>query len=57
MQRRVIDAALADTKVISPPWFVRMMLAIPGLRDVPARLIGIGVRPEHVAADILAPPS
>jgi 2-polyprenyl-6-methoxyphenol hydroxylase-like FAD-dependent oxidoreductase len=48
MQNRVVTRALDDTQPFSPPLFIRMMARMPFLRRIPARLIGMGVRPEHV---------
>ena len=31
------------------PWALRLLQYVPALRRLPARLIGIGIRPEHVA--------
>jgi 2-polyprenyl-6-methoxyphenol hydroxylase-like FAD-dependent oxidoreductase len=40
------------------PWPVRLLRRFPVLRRVPARLIGVGVRPEHVhTPDVLAEPA
>src|SRR5438552_14964289 len=33
---------------LSAPWFFRLLQRWPRLRRIPARLIGIGFRPEHV---------
>jgi 2-polyprenyl-6-methoxyphenol hydroxylase-like FAD-dependent oxidoreductase len=48
MQDRVVNPALGSDKAISPPWLLRMFNHIPLLPRIPARLIGVGVRPEHV---------
>jgi hypothetical protein len=39
---------LASTAPLTPPWPVRLLQRWPYLRRIPARLIGIGFRPEHV---------
>jgi 2-polyprenyl-6-methoxyphenol hydroxylase-like FAD-dependent oxidoreductase len=49
VQNRVVTRALDETQPFSPPLFIRLMARIPALRRIPARLIGIGIRPEHVA--------
>jgi 2-polyprenyl-6-methoxyphenol hydroxylase-like FAD-dependent oxidoreductase len=52
IQNRIISRVLKRGGELKPPFFLRMlrMLArFPVLRRVPARLIGIGIRPEHVA--------
>jgi hypothetical protein len=34
------------------PFFVRLLDWLPFLRGLPARFIGVGVRPEHVQAGL-----
>ncbi len=48
VQNRIIATALAGNGEIRPPWLLRFMASVPFLRRIPARLIGLGVRPEHV---------
>lgn len=48
LQRSVIARVLDETKPLRPPFLLRMISAIPVLRRIPARLIGMGIRPEHV---------
>jgi 2-polyprenyl-6-methoxyphenol hydroxylase-like FAD-dependent oxidoreductase len=50
MQNRVVTRALDETQPFSPPLLIRMMARVPLLCRIPARLIGMGVRPEHVQA-------
>ena len=50
VQNRVIRRVLGSTEQIAPPLAVRLLARFPILRRIPARLIGIGVRPEHVQA-------
>jgi 2-polyprenyl-6-methoxyphenol hydroxylase-like FAD-dependent oxidoreductase len=50
LQNRVIGRVLASTAKMSPPFLVRLFGWVPLLRRVPARLIGLGFRPEHVSA-------
>jgi 2-polyprenyl-6-methoxyphenol hydroxylase-like FAD-dependent oxidoreductase len=47
VQKRVITRVLSGSK-FSPPLFIRLIARFPFLSRIPARLIGIGVRPEHV---------
>ena len=47
MQERVLSTVLGSQQVRAP-WFLRLFKTFPMLRRIPARLIGIGVRPEHV---------
>src|SRR3989441_5826661 len=48
VQNRVIRRVLGSTEQIAPPLAVRLLARFPILRRIPARLIGIGFRPEHV---------
>jgi len=48
LQNRVIRPVLSSSGQISPPLAVKLLQRFPTLRRIPARLIGIGVRPEHV---------
>ena len=48
IQNRIISRVLARTDRLEPPLVVRLLARFPVLRRIPARLIGIGVRPEHV---------
>ena len=47
VQKRFVARALND-RPFNLPLPVRLMLKLPGLRNLPARLIGYGVRPETV---------
>jgi 2-polyprenyl-6-methoxyphenol hydroxylase-like FAD-dependent oxidoreductase len=48
LQKRVIGRVLASTGKISPPLLLRLIGWMPSLRRLPARVIGLGFRPEHV---------
>ncbi|MGB6922267.1 MAG: FAD-dependent monooxygenase, partial [Methyloceanibacter sp.] len=48
IQNRVVTNVLTMTSQPKPPFFARMMDRFPMLRRLPARLIGMGFRPEHV---------
>jgi 2-polyprenyl-6-methoxyphenol hydroxylase-like FAD-dependent oxidoreductase len=48
IQNNVIRRVLASRTKPKPPLPVRILNACPHLQRIPARLIGIGVRPEHV---------
>lgn len=48
IQNRVIKRVLGQAGPLSPPLPFRLLARFPFLRRIPARLIGIGVRPEHV---------
>ena len=47
VQNRVIKRVLGGGK-FSPPFIIRLIARFPFLSRIPARLIGIGFRPEHV---------
>jgi 2-polyprenyl-6-methoxyphenol hydroxylase-like FAD-dependent oxidoreductase len=48
MQQRVIARVLGSGERLEPPLFLRLLARYPWLRRIPARLIGLGIRPEHV---------
>ncbi len=48
IQNRVITRVLGGTTQPRPPATVRLFNWFPPLRSIPAWLIGIGVRPEHI---------
>jgi 2-polyprenyl-6-methoxyphenol hydroxylase-like FAD-dependent oxidoreductase len=52
IQNGVIAPALASRTQFKPPLAVRAMATIPWLNRIPARLIGLGVRPEHLGPTI-----
>ena len=47
-QKRVIQPVLRSTQPLAPPWALRLFDRVPVLQRIPARLVGVGVRPEHV---------
>ena len=48
IQNRLIRRILGTDEQIQLPWILRVLMRWPFLRRIPARLIGIGFRPEHV---------
>ncbi len=52
VQNRVIRHVLDSKGPLSPPWAVRLLTRFPFLRRIPARMIGLGVRPEHVRTPV-----
>jgi 2-polyprenyl-6-methoxyphenol hydroxylase-like FAD-dependent oxidoreductase len=58
IQNRVIGRVLASKKQASIPWVVKLLIHFPVLRRIPAYVVGVGFRPEHVhTIDYTAPPS
>lgn len=47
-QNRIISKVLASEKSLSVPWILKLMQRWPLLQRIPARAIGLGVRPEHI---------
>jgi 2-polyprenyl-6-methoxyphenol hydroxylase-like FAD-dependent oxidoreductase len=45
---RVINRVLSSDQSIKTPWQVKLFDRLPALRRIPARVVGVGVRPEHV---------
>jgi 2-polyprenyl-6-methoxyphenol hydroxylase-like FAD-dependent oxidoreductase len=48
IQNNILSPVLASRKTPTPPWAVRLVNRCPLLQRIPARLVGIGFRPEHV---------
>jgi 2-polyprenyl-6-methoxyphenol hydroxylase-like FAD-dependent oxidoreductase len=48
LHKNFLEHIFDATKPISPPWLMRLLEYLPILRRIPARMIGLGARPEHV---------
>jgi 2-polyprenyl-6-methoxyphenol hydroxylase-like FAD-dependent oxidoreductase len=48
IQNNVIGRVLGSTEQLSLPWQLKLLRRWPVLRRIPARIIGVGFRPEHV---------
>jgi 2-polyprenyl-6-methoxyphenol hydroxylase-like FAD-dependent oxidoreductase len=48
IQKRIISRVLESRKRPKPPLVFRAFNVFPVLRRIPARLLGLGIRPEHV---------
>jgi 2-polyprenyl-6-methoxyphenol hydroxylase-like FAD-dependent oxidoreductase len=48
IQNRVIDKVLSRRDRVPLPWPLKLLRRFPALRRIPARLVGMGLRPEHV---------
>ncbi len=47
-QNRIIAPTLRSSRPLRAPWILRHLKDIPLVRDIPARTVGLGVRPEHI---------
>ncbi len=56
IQNRIIRPALGDAAPSKPPLFFRLLARFAFLRRLPGRLVGMGVRPEHVRTGEAAGP-
>jgi 2-polyprenyl-6-methoxyphenol hydroxylase-like FAD-dependent oxidoreductase len=52
VQRRIIARVLGETGPLKPPLAVRLLARVPWLRRIPARIVGLGIRPEHVTPEL-----
>ncbi len=48
VQNRVISNVLRTKGTVKTPWAVKLLGRYPVLRRLPARIIGMGFRPEHI---------
>lgn len=48
VQNRIISRVLSSNKPLTLPWPLRLLGRWPFLRRYPARVVGVGFRPEHV---------
>jgi 2-polyprenyl-6-methoxyphenol hydroxylase-like FAD-dependent oxidoreductase len=48
VQNKLLSPALASRERPKPPFVMRLIRWFPVLGRIPARLIGVGVRPEHI---------
>ncbi|MFZ0694603.1 MAG: hypothetical protein WAN51_10720 [Alphaproteobacteria bacterium] len=52
MQERIItDVLRSRSGKLTVPFMLRLFNCFPVLRRIPARIIGVGIRPEHVTPD------
>lgn len=49
IQNRMIRRVLQRRKALELPWLLRLFRVVPALRRLPARIVGVGFCPEHVA--------
>ena len=48
IQDRLISRVLASREKLQAPWAAKLLDRIPALQLIPAWLVGVGVRPEHI---------
>ena len=48
IQRNVLSKVLSTDKIMAAPPLIRWLAAVPLFRSIPAYIVGIGPRPEHV---------
>lgn len=53
VQQRVVSRVLSGAGQMKPPLLLKLFARFPFLRRIPARLIGVGVRPEHVRTPVV----
>ena len=52
VQNRLVTRALENSAPLAAPLALRLLTRVPGFRRLPARIVGLGIRPEHVAANL-----
>jgi hypothetical protein len=55
-QNRIIIGVLRSSAPTKVPLLLRLVATFPFLRRIPARVVGVGFRPEHVRAPEIATP-
>jgi 2-polyprenyl-6-methoxyphenol hydroxylase-like FAD-dependent oxidoreductase len=56
IQDRVIKPVLGEAGPLIPPLALRLLALVPFFRRIPAHLIGVGFRPEHVRTSVASNP-
>jgi 2-polyprenyl-6-methoxyphenol hydroxylase-like FAD-dependent oxidoreductase len=54
VQNNILQRVLQDTDGIAPPLAVRALARFSWLRRIPARMVGLGARPEHIQSPAIA---
>jgi 2-polyprenyl-6-methoxyphenol hydroxylase-like FAD-dependent oxidoreductase len=57
IQKRIISRVLEGQQRPKPPLLFKLLVIFPILRRLPARLLGVGIRPEHVRTPEARPAS
>ncbi len=55
IQKRIVSRVLKTQERPKPAPFFKLLNLLPVLRRIPARLIGVGIRPEHIRTPEAAP--
>lgn len=50
LHKHLLEPIFDSSQTIPPPLFLRITEKFPALRRIPARMIGLGFRPEHIRA-------
>ena len=51
LHEHFLERIFASTEPMDAPWLARLGEVLPALRRIPARMIGMGFRPEHIRKD------
>jgi 2-polyprenyl-6-methoxyphenol hydroxylase-like FAD-dependent oxidoreductase len=54
LHEHLLEPIFDSTKQISPPLLMRLLEKYPRLRRIPARMVGMGFRPEHIREQAVA---
>ncbi len=54
-QNRFVQPVLNSTQPLQANWILRLFNRTPLLQRIPARIVGVGIRPEHVQSPAAAP--
>jgi 2-polyprenyl-6-methoxyphenol hydroxylase-like FAD-dependent oxidoreductase len=52
LQERILNRVLSSSEKIKLPWLLRFFRRFSALRRIPANIIGVGFRPEHVHTNV-----
>jgi 2-polyprenyl-6-methoxyphenol hydroxylase-like FAD-dependent oxidoreductase len=50
LHEHFLEKIFASKEPMDPPWPARLLSLLPLLRRIPARMVGVGFRPEHIAS-------
>jgi 2-polyprenyl-6-methoxyphenol hydroxylase-like FAD-dependent oxidoreductase len=54
VQNYILRRVLEDETALTPPVAVRLLSRFAFLRRIPARMVGLGARPEHIESPVAA---